>query len=153
MKKKHQCEVCNLLMHPIMKILLIMKLIIVMVCFTGLLSSMGATYAQNTKMTMNLKDVAVKEVLQQIENRTEFSFMYDNNKIDVTRKVDVLADEKTIDVILAQLFSNKSVIYEIIDRHIVLMPSDSPTLVGQQGKNSPERYPIKMEHYSLVYPS
>lgn len=121
-------------MHPIMKILLIMKLIIVMVCFTGLLSSMGATYAQNTKMTMNLKDVAVKEVLQQIENRTEFSFMYDNNKIDVTRKVDVLADEKTIDVILAQLFSNKNVIYEIIDRHIVLMPSDSPTLVGQQGK-------------------
>ncbi len=134
MKKKHQCEVCHLLMHPIMKILLIMKLIIVMVCFTGLLSSMGATYAQNTKMTMNLKDVAVKEVLQQIENHTEFSFMYDNNKIDVTRKVDVLADEKTIDVILAQLFTNKNVIYEIIDRHIVLMPSDSPTLAGQQGK-------------------
>lgn len=134
MKKNHLFEVCYLLMHPIVKILLIFKLIIVMVCFTGLLNSMGATYAQNTKMTMNLKDVAVKEVLQQIENHTEFSFMYDNNAIDVTRKVDVLADEKTIDVILAQLFSNKSVIYEIIDRNIVLKPSEALTLVGQQGK-------------------
>ncbi|MEI6677701.1 MAG: SusC/RagA family TonB-linked outer membrane protein [Mariniphaga sp.] len=111
-----------------------MKLIIVLICFTGLLSSMGATYAQNTKMTLHLKDVAVKTVLQQIENLTEFSFMYDNNKIDVTRKVDVLADEKTVDVILAQLFSNKNVMYEIIDKHIVLMPSESLLSASQQGK-------------------
>lgn len=134
MKKKHQCAGSNYLSHPIMKILLIMKLIIVLICITGLLSSFGASYAQNTKMTMNMKDVAVKEVLQQIESSTEFSFMYDNNKIDVNRKVDVLAEEKTIDVILAQLFTSNSVIYEIIDKHIVLMPSDSPSFAGQQVK-------------------
>jgi type II secretory pathway component GspD/PulD (secretin) len=98
------------------------------------MSSFGASYAQNTKMTMNLKDVAVKEVLQQIESSTEFSFMYDNKKIDVNRKVDVLAEEKTIDVILAQLFTSNNVIYEVIDKHIVLMPSDSPSFAGQQVK-------------------
>ncbi len=117
-----------------MKILLTMKLIILLICFTGLLSSMGSTYAQNTKMTLNLNDVAVKEVLQQIENQTEFSFMYDNNKIDVTRKVDVKAEEKTVEVILAQLFSNENVVYEIIDRHIVLMPAESPSQSLQDGK-------------------
>lgn len=134
MKKNNQCERRHFLRLPFMKILVTMKLIIVLICFTGLLSSMGATYAQNTKMTLHLKGVAVKEVLQQIENQTEFSFMYDNNKIDVTRKVDVLADEKTIDVILAQLFSNKNVMYEIIDRHIVLMPFESSLPATQQGK-------------------
>ncbi|NEW81294.1 MAG: hypothetical protein GZ094_02860 [Mariniphaga sp.] len=71
-----------------------MKLIVVLICFTGLLSSMGETYAQSTKLTMNLKNVALKEVLQKIENQTDFSFMYDNNKIDVTRKVNVEAVEK-----------------------------------------------------------
>ena len=121
-------------MFPIMKILLTMKLIIVLICFTGLLSSMGTTYAQNTKMTLNLNDVAVKEVLQQIENKTEFSFMYDNTKIDVARKVDVMAEDKTVEVILAQLFSTENVIYEIIDRHIVLIPAEFPSTSTQDGK-------------------
>ena len=111
-----------------------MKLIVVLICFSGLLSSMGETYGQNIKLTLNLNGVAVKEVLQQIENQTEFSFMYDNNKIDVTRKVDVVVDEKSVDFILTQLFSNKNVSYEIIDRHIILMPSGSLELSGQQGK-------------------
>lgn len=120
-------------MVPFMKILLIMKLVVVLICFSGLLRSMGGTYAQGTKLTLNLENVAVKEVLQNIESQTEFSFMYDNTKIDVDRRVDVVAKEKTIDVILAQLFSNHSVNYEIIDRHIVLVPSGSPLSEVQQG--------------------
>ncbi len=134
MKKNDQCEGRHLFKLPIIKILMTMKLTIVMVCFTGLLSSFAANYAQNTKMTMNLKGVEVKAVLQQIENQSEFSFMYDNNKIDVTRKVDVAAEEKTVDVILAQVFSNKDVIYEIIDRHIVLMPAEAAPAAAQQAK-------------------
>jgi TonB-linked SusC/RagA family outer membrane protein len=134
MKKNDQCEGRHLFKLPIIKILRTMKLTIVMVCFTGLLSSYAATYAQNTKMTMNLKGVEVKAVLQQIENQSEFSFMYDNNKIDVTRKVDVAAEEKTVDVILAQVFSNKDVMYEIIDRHIVLMPAEAAPAAAQQAK-------------------
>ena len=134
MKKNNHCEERHFFMFPIMKILLTMKLIIVLICFTGLLSSMGTTYAQNTKMTLNLNDVAVKEVLQQIENKTEFSFMYDNTKIDVARKVDVMAEDKTVEVILAQLFSTENVIYEIIDRHIVLIPAEFPSTSTQDGK-------------------
>ena len=132
MKKNHQWVGRYFFKVPLMKILLIMKLIVVLICFSGLLSSMGETYAQSTKLTLNLENVAVKEVLQKIESQTEFSFMYDNNKIDVERKVDVVAQEKTIDVILAQLFLNHNVNYEIIDRHIVLVPSGSPLVVGQQ---------------------
>ena len=134
MKKNNQCVEQHFLRLRIIKILLTMKLIIVLICFTGLLNSMGKSYAQNTKMTLHLNEVSVKEALQQIENQSEFSFMYDNNKIDVNRKVDVIAEEKTVDVILAQIFSNEKVIYEIIDRHIVLMPSDSPSISGQDGK-------------------
>ena len=134
MKKKDQCEERHLFKFPFMKILLTMKLIIVLICFAGLLSSMGETYAQSTKLTLNLKDVAVKEILQKIEDQTEFSFMYDNNKIDVSRKVDLVVEGKTIDVILAQLFLNEKVNYETIDRHIILMPSGSPLSAEQAGK-------------------
>ena len=134
MKKKYQCKELHIFKFPFMKIILTMKLIVVLVCFTGLLNSFGETYAQNTKLTLNLKGVALKEVLRQIENQTEFSFMYDNNKIDVARKVDVVANEKTVDVILLQLFSNKNVDYEIIDRHIILTPSGSLKFSAQQGK-------------------
>ena len=135
MKNNYQCEGWHFFKHPIMKILLIMKLIIVMICFTGLLSGIGAnTYAQNTKLNMNLKNVTVKEVLQQIESQSEFSFMFDNNKINVNRKVDVLAEGQTISAVLDQLFSNNDVSYEVIDRHIVLIPTESVMMAGQQGK-------------------
>jgi TonB-linked SusC/RagA family outer membrane protein len=71
-----------------------------------------------------MKDVTVREVLQNIEENSEFSFMFDNNKVDVTRKVSVSVSNETIETILKQLFAENRVKYEVIDRHIVLLPDE-----------------------------
>jgi TonB-linked SusC/RagA family outer membrane protein len=109
---------------PVLKILLTMKLIVLLICGLGLLSSMaGKSYAQSARLTFALKDVSIKSVLKHIEYNSEFSFMYDNNEIDANRKVNIEVKDETIEIILNRLFGNETD-YRIIDRHIILFPGE-----------------------------
>jgi len=109
---------------PAFKILLTMKMIMVLICGMGLLSSIAdQSYAQKTKLTIAMKDASIKSILDEIEYHSEYSFMYDNNVIDVNRKVSIKVNEETIDVILKELFGKKAD-YRIIGRHVILFPGE-----------------------------
>ncbi|NEW80935.1 MAG: TonB-dependent receptor [Mariniphaga sp.] len=77
-------------------------------------------YSQTTKMTLQLKGVAVKQVLDQIEDKSEFFFLYNSKLVDVNRKVSVDAKDERIDEILNGLFQETGVVYTVVDRQIVL---------------------------------
>ncbi len=111
-----------------------MKLIGMLIFGAVMLANAGNSYAQQTKLTLDLKNASVKEVLLNIENNSEFSFMYDNSKVDVTLKVSVKAVNQSIDEILKQVFAGADVIYEVIDRHIILIPSGSTGKVPNAGQ-------------------
>ncbi|MBW6480633.1 MAG: TonB-dependent receptor [Bacteroidales bacterium] len=111
------------LFKPTLKTLLTMKLIFLLICGLGLLTSVAEkSYAQSTKLTFSLKDASIKNVLEHIENSSEFSFMYENNVVDVNSKVDIEANDETIDVILDRML-DKSIDYRVVGRHIVLFSS------------------------------
>ena len=121
---------------PTLKILLTMKLILVFVCGLGILSGIaGNSYAQSTKLTFALKDASVKDVLYYIEEHSEFTFMYDNNEVDVNRKVNIRVKDKTIGSILNQLFGKDEIKYQTVGRHIIIFPEGSSagkTTMSQQ---------------------
>ena len=77
-------------------------------------------YSQTTKLTLQLSDVAVKEVLNQIEANSEFFFLYNSKLVDVERKVNVDEKDQRIDQILDNIFQKTDVVYAVIDRQIVL---------------------------------
>lgn len=91
----------------------------------------AGTYAQNTKLNMKFQDQQIKEILGEIENQTEFSFMYDNNQVDVNRKVNLDAQGKSVADVLAELFAGTNTTYKVIDRHIMLYQKDDPTYTYQ----------------------
>jgi len=89
--------------------------------FLGIVQMMASeAYSQTTKLTLQLKDVAVKQVLAQIEDESEFFFLYNSKLVDVNRKVDVDAKDERIDDILNNLFQKTEVVYTVVDRQIVL---------------------------------
>ena len=100
-----------------------MKLIMVLVFGLGLLSSAAESYAQQTKLSLGLKDATVRQVLLNIEQNSEFSFMYDNNQIDVNRAISINVKNESIDEILKQIFAGQEVRFEVVNRHIVLLPA------------------------------
>src|SRR5450759_5283110 len=85
------------------------------------------TYSQTTKISLNLKDATIEDVLNKIEDVSEFYFLYNNKLIDVTRKVNIEADNEPIKDILNDIFS-KDTKFIVYDRQIILTPGDVTSL-------------------------
>jgi len=77
-------------------------------------------YSQNTRLSLNLKDVEIKDVLQEIESKTNFFFMYNAAQVDVTREVNIQCRDMLIPEILDVLFHDTNVVYEVNNRQIAL---------------------------------
>lgn len=54
------------------------------------------TYAQTTTISLNVENLTVGEILQQIEEKTDFSFFYNNRHVDLNRRVSVSMNETNI---------------------------------------------------------
>jgi len=114
---------------------MIMKLttFLFFIAITQLIAS--EAYSQTTKMTLQLKGVAVKQVLDQIEDNSEFFFLYNSKLIDINRKVNVDAKDQQIDEILNNLFQETGVVYTVVDRQIVLTnKSDQAGFISQSSQ-------------------
>lgn len=98
-----------------------MKATFLFLFVAGVTGVFASSYAQQTKLSFQMKDAPVKEVLKEIENQSEFSFAYDNTTIDVDKTLDIQFEEANIDMILGSIFNPDDVQYHIFDRHIVLV--------------------------------
>jgi len=81
------------------------------------------SYSQQAKLSLDMRNARVEEVIDQIEKNSEFFFMYNKNMIDVDRKVDIQAEEKSINEVLDKIFANTGISYSIKDRQILLINS------------------------------
>jgi len=94
-----------------------------------------SSYSQTTKLTLDLKNVSVENVLDKIEENTEFYFLYNSKLINVDRIVNVKAKSKSIETVLAEVFADTDVIYKIEDRQIILSKAEYIALNPQQQPN------------------
>jgi len=79
------------------------------------------SYSQQTKISLDMRNVRVEDVIDKIEKNSEFLFMYNRNLIDVDRKVDIQVEEKSIIQILDKIFENTGITYSINGRQILLI--------------------------------
>ena len=128
--------------HPTLK-KLIMELkiaaLIIVVSITNVYAS--HSYSQTAKVSLSLKDTKLEQVLDEIERQTEFYFIFNQKEIDVNRVVDIQADSMLITDILPELFNGTDIIYEVLDKKILLtrnLPGngllDSTSVIGLQQK-------------------
>ena len=109
------------------KFILTMKIsaFLLFCCLVNIIAA--PTYSQATKISLNLKDATIEEVLNKIEDVSEFYFLYNQKLIDVTRKVNIEADKEPIEDILNDIL-NKDTKFIVYDRQIILTPSDVAAL-------------------------
>ncbi len=138
--KKHHCiqsfGVKNILMGGINKIPLTMRITLFMLfCVVGILSA-NDSYAQKTLLNVNSKGKMVSEILNEIEQETEFTFFYNNRQVDVKRRVSFYAKSENIFKILDKIFEGTGVVYKVLDKSIILSNSTVNASLGnflQQG--------------------
>ncbi len=78
------------------------------------------TYSQNTRISLDMKNVSIEKVLQTIEQKSDYYFLYNNQLIDVDRKVDVSVNNAAIAEVLDLLFSSTNVEYSVRKSQIIL---------------------------------
>jgi len=97
------------------------------------------SYSQQTKLSLDLKNAKVEDVLDKIEKSSEFYFMYNKGMVDVERKIDIQVEGKGINQILDKIFENTGISYSIKDRQILLinsrMDATGNEIITQQQKS------------------
>ena len=117
--------------YALKKTFRIMRIAILFLLIGILQSYANNVYSQKTKLSLNYENTRLVDVLNDIEDNSEFFFLYNEKLVDPERKVSISVKDKKIDEILNVLFFNTDVKYSIVDRKIVLAPE---FLDSEQGK-------------------
>lgn len=127
MKKNEQWDKYALF-RKVRKGFLIMRLSLIFMIL-GILQSTASVYSQTTYFTLNEKDVTIREVLDIIENQSEFRFFYEEEKVDLENKLDLKTQNSTIDHVLDEILENEQIEYKVLNNNLVV-------LKPQRDKNS-----------------
>ena len=107
--------------------------VITMLLLLGIFQVSGKEgYSQDVRMSINLSNVRLSDVLNEIENQSDFYFLYNQDLVDVNRRVNVHIDNQKVDAILDELFGGSGVKYLIRDRQIILTNLESSKVTVQQ---------------------
>lgn len=80
----------------------------------------ASNYAQNTKITLDLDNVPIERVLNEIEMKTDFKFLFSRRDIDINKIVSVKAKRHTVKNILDKMFLDMAISYELQDKQIII---------------------------------
>lgn len=90
------------------------------------------SYSQNTKISVDLEDVTIERLIDDIESKTEYRFLYMLDDIDLNRIVSVKVNKQRINRILNKVFKGTMTAYKIDDRQISLIKKVVPKLILEE---------------------
>ena len=88
----------------------------------------ASTYAQSLKFSIHKQNSSISEVFKEIEKKSDFTFFFNDNQINVKQKVNVSANNANIEDVLAQVLQNTGYDYQIIDKQILIKVSDKDVM-------------------------
>ena len=97
---------------------LIMKLSVFLLLIS-LIRVYGSAYSQNTRLSLDMKNVRITEILDQIKKKSEFKFLYRSDLFENLQPVSVNKEDETIETILDLLLSPYGITYEIQDNVVI----------------------------------
>lgn len=81
----------------------------------------ASVYSQETKLSLDVSNRTIKEVLFMIEKQSGFRFIYESEKVNLNKKVSIRMKEQTVETILKRLFEQQGVKYEITENNFILI--------------------------------
>nr|WP_299384054.1 SusC/RagA family TonB-linked outer membrane protein [Allomuricauda sp.] len=78
------------------------------------------SYAQRTKLTLDIENASIREVIDNIETTSKFKFIYKIKHVDLDRKISIKAYQDRIDHILDRMFFQTDTEYVVRGLHIIL---------------------------------
>ena len=116
------------------KILHVMRFYLLFL-IVSITQAFGSTlYSQSASLTLRMSNTTIEDVLNRIEEQTEFRFLYNKKIVDVEHEVNVSTKNGKITDVLDHLFKDAGISYTISDRQIVLNKKDAFKSVQQSNQ-------------------
>ncbi|MEQ9441508.1 MAG: TonB-dependent receptor [Cyclobacteriaceae bacterium] len=96
----------------------------IVLSFVSLFQIMANSYSQ-TKMTLEMENTSIRNVIDKIEELSEYKFLLNRNDVDLKRKVSINVEQAEISLILSTVFDGTNTEYEILNRQIILRKRSS----------------------------
>lgn len=104
-------------------------LLLFIVCVT-----FGNSFSQ-VRLSVHLNDASVRDVVQTIENKTDYVFLYQDQIFDFSKKINVDYTDAAFEDILKDFCKQANISYEIRNRQIILKEKTDANLLQQQSIN------------------
>lgn len=97
-----------------------MKISIFLMFLSIGVASASSTYSQNAMLSLKVQNKTLKDVFRDIESQSEYIFFYNDEAVNVNKRVDVSVNEATIYEVLDQVLDKKQSSYKVVDRQVIL---------------------------------
>jgi TonB-linked SusC/RagA family outer membrane protein len=109
------------------KIPIAMRITCLLLCLIVFQLQAEDVYSQKTKISLDMKNTTIEKVLQTIEEKSDYHFLYNNKLVNVDRKVSVRVKNAAIADVLNKLFASEDVEYQVEGNQIILLPKEKVT--------------------------
>ena len=103
-----------------LKLPLIMRISLTLLFLVVLQLSAENSYAQRMRIAISMSNVSVEQVLNKIEETSDYVFLYNDETIQKSRIVSVRSKSGKITDILDDIFKGTDISYTVIDKQIIL---------------------------------
>lgn len=107
-----------------LKLPLIMRISLTLLFLVVLQLSAENSYAQRVRIAISMSNVSVEQVLNKIEETSDYVFLYNDETIQKSRIVSVRSKSGKITDILDDIFKGTDISYTVIDKQIILSKSN-----------------------------
>ena len=91
----------------------------------------GNAHSQNAKVSIRMNNVKLDKILNEIENQTDYLFIY-NNQVDINKITSVKVKNEAVAQVLDRILSGTGLNYELEGTHIILTTEAIKDLHAQQ---------------------
>ena len=100
--------------------------------------------AQSELISLNMHNASLNDVLNEVEKQCNYTFLVNQQIVDINQKVDAVFENATIIDVLDDLYKKENIQYVISNHQIVLTPK-------KQDQSQQEDFPKKVTGKIIYY--
>jgi TonB-linked SusC/RagA family outer membrane protein len=116
-----------------------MRKIIHLICLLFLFGWIAGAQESGNRLSFPAESRTVGETIRLIEKQSGYSFFYQTNTIDLSRKVVIGADKETVEQVLTKLFNGTSDSWSVSGKQVYLKHSEQSTVSAVPEKKGPQK--------------
>lgn len=122
---------CRFILYRPVKKYFAMRLTVYLLFLSILQVAASSAYSQTDQFTIYAQNKPVKEILNEIQEKSNYRFFYSDDLIDLNKRINIASKDKSIESVLAEISTQSGINYQILEDNLIVI---SPAAVAQTQK-------------------